>query len=332
MIVMKHLKNGIKYILSLSVGIGLLWWVYHKQDLSTLLIELKNADFFWVGLCFVAALISHISRAYRWNLLLQPLGHQPSLFRNFYAVMMGYLANLVVTRAGEVSRCAILYKSDQVPIETAIGTVVTERIIDLLCLIVIVFITIIIEFDKLGGFIMGLFAKQSPQTPTHDYSYWVLGGLISMAMIGFLLREKIRQNAFIQNILSFRIGLMKGIASIKDVENKWSFVFHTVLIWTMYFCTVYFLFFAFKTTAHLGVNVALALFVVGSLGMVAPVPGGVGAFHFMVTQGLMLYGLPENMAASFAGLAHAIQVLQIVLIGGSAYFSGVYFMNKKAKS
>jgi hypothetical protein len=329
---MKQLKNGIKYSFSLGLGVGLLWWVYHKQDLSTLLVELKNADFFWVGLCFVAALFSHISRAYRWNLLLKPLGYQPSLFRNFYAVMMGYLANLVVTRAGEVSRCAILYKSDNVPIETAIGTVVTERIIDLLCLIVIVLITIVIEFDKLGGFILNLFANKSAAEPNFNTLYMVGVVALFVIVLIYLFREKIRNNAFIQNILSFRIGLMKGISSIKDVENKWSFLFHTVMIWAMYFCTVYFLFFAFKTTAHLGVNVALALFVVGSLGMVAPVPGGVGTFHFMVTQGLILYGLPENMAASFAGLAHAIQVLQIVIIGGTAYFLGVYFLNQKSKS
>lgn len=326
---MKNFKAIIKYVLSLGLGIGLMWFVYHKQDMSGLLVQLKNTNFFWVGLCFVAALISHISRAYRWNILMKPLGYEPSLFRTFYAVMMGYLANLVFPRAGEVSRCAIISKSDNVPIETAIGTVVAERIIDLLSLIVIVFVTIIIEFDKLSGFLTKMLANKS-QTATNHTPLLVFGGLILiLVLLVYVFRKHILKNSFVQKIIGFGVGLLKGVISIKDVENKWSFVFHTFLIWLMYFCTVYFLFFAFETTSHLGANVALALFVIGSLGMVAPVPGGVGAFHFLVTQGLILYGLSENIAAEFAALAHAIQMVQIIVIGGVAFFAGIYVLNRK---
>lgn len=326
---MKNFKDILKYVLSLGLGVGLLWWVYHKQDLSNLLTELKHTNFFWVGLCFIAALVSHLSRAYRWNLLLKPLGYKPTLFRTFYAVMMGYLGNMVLPRAGEVSRCAIISKSDKVPFETVIGTVVAERIIDLLSLIVIIFITIIIEFDKLSVFISSMFANKPQVEKDHTLLFVVLGIVILCVILFYFFRNKIKNSALVNKIISLGKGLFEGITSVKNVENKGSFLFHTLLIWAMYFCTVYFLFFAFETTSHLGVNVALALFVIGSLGMVAPVPGGVGAFHFLVTQGLMLYGLSENVAASFAGLAHAIQMLQIVTIGGFAFFAGVYYFNKK---
>jgi uncharacterized membrane protein YbhN (UPF0104 family) len=162
--------------------------------------------------------------------------------------------------------------------------------------------------------------------------YYFLLAIAIIAVVLFLFRKKISEHALIQKIIALGVGLLKGILSVKDVENKWSFAFHTLLIWVMYFCTVYFLFFAFETTSHLGVNVALALFVIGSLGMVAPVPGGVGAFHFLVTQGLILYGLTENVAASFAGLAHAIQMVQIVSIGGITFFIGVYVLGKTIKA
>ena len=326
---MKNLKGIIKYTLSLGLGIGLMWWVYHKQDMSGMLQQLKETHFFWVGLCFIAAIFSHISRAIRWNMLLKPLGHEPSLFLTFYAVMMGYLANLVFPRAGEVSRCAIISKSKNIPIENVIGTVVAERIIDLLSLLAIVFVTIIIEFEKLSGFITKIMASKDESTNNHSLLFVILTFFIVLTIVIVVFRKKIKSNSIVQKIIKFGLGFAQGVVSVKDVENKWSFIFHTIVIWLMYYCTVYFLFFAFDTTSHLGVNVALALFVIGSMGMVAPVPGGVGAFHFLVTQGLILYGLSENIAAEFAALAHAIQMFQIIIIGGVSFFAGIYIFNKK---
>jgi len=310
------MKTVLKYVLSLLLGGGLLWYIYRDQDLNLLLDTLKGANFVWIGVCVFVGLLAHLSRAIRWKMLLEPLNQKPSNLNTFNAVMTGYVGNIVVPRAGEVSRCAYLYKTDNVPIESGFGTVVTERLFDLLSFMIVTGIAVLLEFDVLGKYVLGELNKNNGNS--NQLKYIVLGVLLALALAFFYIFNKYKATflkyPIVLKIWNFLIGLAEGIMSIKNLKNPLLFIFHSVFIWLMYFAATYCLFKAFHSTELLGVNVAIAIFVFGSLGMIIPTPGGAGSFHFFVTVGLTLYGISQSDAGIFAAIAHATQTFGILLI------------------
>lgn len=327
------MKKTLQYLISLSIAAVLLWFVFKDIDLNTLWEKIKSADYRWVALSAVLALVAHWSRAYRWVLMLEPMGYRPSVFRTTLAVLVGYGANLVFPRAGEVARCGTLNKLENIPFEKSFGAVIAERLIDVLVLLLLIFVNFILEFDRLKEVFFNFFGEKF-KNPILLGSYALIGILLLVTTY-FLFKkyqENIKQNAFYQKVSTFVGGLASGFLSVKNLKNPSAFIFHTILIWSMYFVMTYVLCFALPETANLSPLAALSIFVMGSIGMAAPTQGGIGSYHFLVGSIVVLYGLSQQDGITLATFLHAVQGMFFVAVFGIIAFILTLVLPKKAVS
>ena len=300
------MKNTLKYILFLGLGAALLWFSFRNQNLLLLGESLKSANYYWVALSVLVSLFAHWLRALRWKMLFEPIGYQPKTTHTFYAVMIGYLANLAFPRMGEVSRCAVLNKTDNMPISTLIGTVVVERIIDVIFLLGLGLLAILILYKEINvfvfeNFIAPLFSKLNSAV-----------GLI------------------IQKINAFTLSLKKGLLSALQLKNRLRFFGLSLGIWACYLLATYLCFFAIPATSQLSMAVGLFVMVAGGIGMSAPVQGGIGAFEAAVSISLLVFSIKENDGLSYAAISHGSQILSILVVGSISLFFVFLIKRKQA--
>ena len=287
--------------------------------------DLAGANYFWVGLSLIMALISHWYRALRWNLLINTLGYKPRAIITFYSVLIGYLANVAVPRLGEVTRCGVLSKSENIPADKLFGTVLLERGIDLLCLLALVIIAFVLQLDVLSGFFGEVFIKEGDEAFSYLSIIKILGFVVSSVLLFYILfrvaLKLIRLTPWYIKIMRIIVGFISGLKTIKQLKEVRLFIFHTIMIWVGYFFMVYLCFPAYEPMVGLIKKplVGLSTLVIGSLGMVAPVQGGIGAYHFCVQVCLQLYGYAKETALSFAFIVHTAQTLLIIVSGLSAF-------------
>lgn len=312
-------KNTIKFFLFLIVSGFLFWLVYRDQNFGELFKVLKeDVNYTWIGVACLMGIASHVSRAMRWQMLTKSMGYRIRFWNSFMGVMIGYFANLAIPRMGEFTRCGVVSKYEKVPFSNLLGTVVTERVVDLFILLGLTFVVVITQFRQVG-----IFLKNNPEIEEKVtgifHSGWLLAVLIGVVIGMGLFWKFFLKNRLQGRIRSFFHGLKEGLLTVKDVEHKWLFVAHSLFIWLMYFLMFYVCFFCFQFTSHLGILVGLTIFVLSSYGMVAPVQGGIGAWHFMVIAALMIY-LPhtpniESMAKAFALLTHGAMTSLYIIVG-----------------
>ena len=269
----------------------------------------ESSNKVYLMLMALVAIISHVLRAERWRMLLKPTGNIVSLGNSFLSLMIGYLVNLAVPRGGEVSRCYNLYKLEKTPVEVSFGTVVVERMVDVICLLILIAISFVVEWDKLKGFIDTL-----PISSGSGFSLppWVF--LVALAGIGVVVAiYLLRKN---EKFLKIIKGFKEGLLAVFRLENKALFIFYSLAIWGMYFIMSYFVIKAFPETENLGFSAVLTLFAIGSIAMAAPLPGGAGSYHTLVPLGLvMLYNLPKADAIAFVFIFHGWQTALMILTG-----------------
>ena len=325
------MKKALQYLISLTVAAVLVWFTFKDIDLNTLWEKIKQADYRWVALSAMLALVAHWSRAYRWVLMLEPMGYKPSVFRTTLAVLVGYGANLLFPRAGEVARCGTLNKLENIPFEKSFGAVIAERLIDVLVLLVLIFINFILEFDRLKDVFFKFFGEKFKNPLL--LGVYAFFGISLIALTYYLIKknqEKISQSPFYQKISKIIGGFASGFMSVKNLKNPAAFVFHTILIWTMYFIMTYVLCFALPETANLSPLAALSIFVMGSIGMAAPTQGGIGSYHFLVGSIVVLYGLSEQDGITLATFLHAMQGMVFVAVFGIIAFLLTIILPKKS--
>jgi glycosyltransferase 2 family protein len=286
-----------------------------EDKLGYLLRTWQSASKGWLLLMALIALVSHLLRAERWRMLIEPAGHRTTLGYSFLSLMVGYLVNLVIPRGGEVSRCYNLYKLDKTPVEISFGTVVVERIVDVLCLLLLLCISFIIESEKLFAFIATLPVGEGGQSSRLKTLLLVLGALVVIAgLLFWLVKKNKKLNAFIRKTW---VGFREGLLSVFKLKNKGLFIFYSLLIWCLYFVMSYTVILAFPETRHLGMNAVLSLFAIGSIAMAVPLPGGTGSYHVLVPQGLVfLYHIPQADAIAFTFIFHGWQTA-IMIFGGA---------------
>lgn len=321
----RTLLKALRFFLFLAIGLFLLYLAVREVSIEEFVSTLKKANFGWVALALFFALIGYLSRAYRWKLLIKPLNYDPPFRNVFYALMLGYTANFALPRLGEVTRCGSLRKSDQIPLDSLLGTVIIERAIDLLVLLTI---TVIIFFSKIGFF--GAFFRRELFQPmlsraegllAYPGFYWVI---LVLFMSGVFLLLRILFRRFTDNPAVIKVkkllrGVISGLKTIAHMKNRWAFIFHTVIIWLMYFLMTYVLVFALPATSHLAPIDGLFLLVIGGLGMSAPVQGGLGVFHVITMAGLSLYGVSRSEGFAYAVLSHESQSLFAILLGALSF-------------
>lgn len=274
----------------------------------------QQANKGWLLAMAAIAVLSHVIRAERWRMLLVPTGHTTKLSYSFLSLMVGYLVNLVIPRGGEVSRCYNLYKLDGTPVEMSFGTVVVERIIDVICLLVLIGVSFFVESEKLFAFIdtLPIGTDQSSKFKTLG----IIGVVFLVVMVGlfFLLKRNKKINAFVKKTW---VGFKDGLLSVFKLERKGLFIFYSILIWALYFLMSYMVILAFPQTAFLGISAVLSLFAIGSIAMAVPLPGGTGSYHVLVPQGLVfLYGIAQSDAIAFTFIFHGWQTA-IMIVGGA---------------
>jgi uncharacterized protein (TIRG00374 family) len=256
---------------------------------------------------------SHLIRAERWRMLLAPMGFNPKLSHSFLSLMVGYLINLVIPRGGEISRCYNLYKLDKIPVVESFGTVVTERVVDLLCLIIVLALTFALESKKLFAFIETL-----PFTSSVESKLGVLTIIVAVVCIliitGYWL---IKKNKRLHEVaLKIWNSFKMGIFSVFRLKNKGLFIFYSALIWSLYFVMSYAVLKAFPATSTLDFDAVLSLFAIGAIAMAVPLPGGTGSYHVLVPQGLFfLYHVPLSDAVAFTFIFHGWQTAMFIAFG-----------------
>lgn len=321
------------FFLFLTIGVVLLYLAFKGIDFNTLIDDLKSANYFWVLLSLVFAFGAYVSRAYRWKLLIEPLNYNPSTKNVFYALMFGYLANFAFPRIGEISRCGSLTKSDKIPMDSLIGTVLIERAIDLVVLLFFLFVIFIAKIESFGMFIKeNVFipiSRKFIDAVDFPIYYWILA--VSLIVIIALLlrrfRKKFKRVRIIIKIRKIIRGIISGVKTVTKMRSRRAFLFHTFVIWLMYFLMTYVIVFAIPATSNLTPIDGLFILVIGGLGMAAPVQGGIGAFHWIVSGALSLYGISREEGLVFATIQHESQALLAILLG--AFSVLMLFLNSR---
>lgn len=271
-------------------------------------------------------MLSHFLRAIRWNILLEPIGYKPKVSNTFLSLMVGYLINLVIPRGGEVSRCYNLYKLEKVPVEMSFGTVVVERIIDLLCLLFLIALSFILESKKLFEFIDTL-PLSGAGSKFATLTYIALGGLAVAAVLLWVVRSNKKANDYIRRMWS---GFKGGLLSLFKLKNKGPFIAYSITIWALYFLMSYSVVRAFPSTSVLGFEAVLSLFAIGAIAMAAPLPGGAGSYHVLVPQGLVfLYAIPRTDAVAFTFIFHGWQTAILIVAGAISLLATSLLVKKK---
>ncbi len=322
------MKNYKKILLNLAfflLGLFLLYVAFRNQDLSEVWSQIQQMHYGWIALIVFISLLNQLVRVARWQLLTQAIKMPIYFWSLFWALMFGFFVNLAVPRLGEFSRCLILKRHEKAEFTSLLGTVVSERAVDVLCLLGVIFLALALQFDLLFDFLytyLGL-----PLGALLWKRQWLLGLLLALFLLScaslWWQRQQIVRSRFGRSALSFLLKLWKGVQSIWIMPQKALFLGYTFLIWFTYFLMTYLWFFTLPATAHLGAIEGLSLLAIGSVARLAPTQGGgLGAYQLLVSKGLLLFGIAELYGIALAIVIHSTQILITLVLG---LFSLLYF-------
>ena len=328
----------LKYIISLSFAGLIIYFLFRNQDPAALIEKISEVEIGWVFLSIICGGWAYINRGMRWIVLIDALGYKSSKLNSISSVSVGYFTNLFIPRAGEITRCTSLNRVDKIPVDKLFGTILVERVIDLVFLISLFLLTLILKLDLILRFFTELGSQSSDSTTLGSTKYYVLIAILMFFVLAYyLLKRWIVKTSFYEKIIEFIDGLKEGFKSIKKMKRKSSFWFHTFSIWIMYFLMTYVCFFAIEETSNLTISDGLFLLVLGGIGMVIPTPGGIGSYHAIVMIGLSVLGVgkvylgedgdPANPTLLFPTIVHAAQTLVAIIMGSVGMI--LLFINKK---
>lgn len=316
----KKIINALQYIFFLGLGIFLLWLSASSlspENKEQLTSSLKRADYLLVILPMLVLLASHYIRALRWKILIQPLGYSPSSTNTFFATMLGYFFNMMVPRLGEVMKCTMLAKYEKIPADKLIGTMVTERLVDALCLLIVFAITIITQFNVINDY-----ASVKLNILLYDVDgnlkifriFFILLMLLILCILVVWILKKNASSPFVKKINNILKGVWAGITSIMHLKNKWIFIIQSILIWVLYVLSVKAGFYTLDAVKHLDIGAGLSVISLGSVAMIAT-PGGIGAYQYFIQELLPLYGIDKGPALAFGWILWLAQT-GIAIFGG----------------
>lgn len=305
------------------MGVFLVWYSYSTTSQKDRLIiykYIREANYFWVTISLLMGVLSHISRAYRWNFQLEPMGYKPRVANNFMAVSIAYFANLGIPRSGEVLRATTIASYENVPFQKAFGTIVAERVIDLIMLLLIISIALFLQTDTILEILM---KKGFNGTSLVIMAF---AGLLSIFI--FIRFIKSSKNIFAQKLKIFINGLLEGITSIFKMKKKWSFLFHTIFIWSMYVLMFWIIKFSIPELANINFGIILVGFVAGAIAMSAS-NGGIGWYPFAIASIFIAFGISEPSGKAFGWIVWISQTLLVVFLGVLSFlFLPLYNRNK----
>jgi glycosyltransferase 2 family protein len=317
------IKNIARFLLFLGIGIFFIWLFLHNlthDQKKEIFLSFGDANYWIIGLAIVLGVGAHYLRAIRWKMLLKPMGYLPGNRNTFFAVMIGYLANLALPRLGEVSRCTILSRYENVPFNKSFGTVVTERGIDFIVFLILFFLNLALQFDKLYSYIDQKIYQ--PLETRFHLSFSLAGSLtniiivsiVILAILFFVFRKRLLRIKFISKLWNIAKGFWDGMKSIIYIDKPWLFVLYSIGIWGLYWLMAYLVYFSLPETSHLGPDAGLATLVFGTIGIML-VQGGIGIYPAIVAETLVLYGVASTKGYALGWLIWSSQTLTIILLG-----------------
>ncbi len=335
------ITNIFKFLVFAGIGVTILYFVYQSQQagylakceldgipeadcnlMDKVISDFKSANVWWLTLALIAFTISNFSRAIRWGMLIEPLSHRPRLINTFLTVIINYVSNLALPRMGEIIRGATLAKYEKIPVEKVMGTIVVDRIMDVIYLVLCIALAFVLEFDIIVNFFRE--NSSSGESSGSLLQNPIVLGVLGIGLVGLILvavfRKSIMESGIYKKIINIIKGFVEGLATIRKLERPWLFIFHSTNLWVMYFLMNYFCLLSFAPTAHLSPLAGLMVFVFGAFGIVIPSPGGMGTYHWLAIQALALYAIESSDAFSFANIAFfSIQIFYNIVFGVLAF-------------
>ena len=324
----KIIKRGLEVIFPIILGAIILFWVYRNFNFrNAFYVFFHQMSWWWMFVTLAFGILSHVFRGIRWRQTLEPMGYKPKVRNCINAIFISYAANLVLPRVGEVSRCGVLSRYDNVPFSKSFGTVVSERAIDTLMVILITGVTVVLQ--------LGVFRRFFKRTGTNvdaignmfsSSTFWII--VLSVVGVIALIYYLLRSFPISNKIKSVFRDIWEGIRTIGKVRNVPLFIFYTILIWMCYFLQFYLAFFSFAFTSDLSILAGMVMFAAGSIAVVVPTPNGAGPWHFAIISMMCIYGINKADAGIFALLVHSIQTLLVAVLGVYGLMV-LPFINKK---
>lgn len=317
-----NFKSFFKIILPLALGIFFIYLsinITTAKDREMIIQSIRNADLKFVFLGLFFAVLSHLSRAYRWGFLLSPMGYRPKLINSILCVLIAYLANMGIPRSGEVIRASFISNYEKIPFEKAFGSIVVERIIDVLMLFILILIALILQFETIWGFIL--------QKNINLLQLMFFGVLILIFLIYLFYLIKNSKGRLMIKFKSFVSGFWEGVSSIIIMEKKLPFLFHTIFIWIMYLSMFYVIKWSIPGTFDLTIEMIIPVFVVGGLS-IATTNGGIGIFPLSIALVLNLFDISKDVGLAFGWVMWSSQTI-LILISGAFAFITIPIVNRK---
>lgn len=322
------LKTILKVVLSLGLGVFIFWYVYKDENIDELMENIKGVRMFWIILPLFIALFSHFLRAVRWKMLIDPLGKKVNIWNIYGAVMAGYCINYAVPRAGEIARCGLVKKYEGVPFTELLGTLIVDRSVDIIVEILVIGLAVVLQYSEIMQFAEQYNLIEGFYNMLANPLLWI--ALAVVIALPIIFRNAIKSSKFYNKIKELLSNVVNGLKSVLKLEHKGLFILYSILIFVCYYFMFYLCFFAFDFIDNLSMLCGLTAFIMGSLGIIAPVQGGLGAWHFMVINTLAIYGVAQEEAATFALLVHGSQTIMLILVGTLALAAMSYFNKKKS--
>lgn len=318
----KNILTLLKILFFLSIGFFFIW-IFLRQltpdQRQDIIVSFRRANYTWILVSILFGALSHLIRAERWRLLIKPMGYKPSLSNTFFAVMIGYLANLALPRLGEVTRCGILGKYEKIPVNKTLGTVIAERSIDMLLFIILFFINLLVFWEQLFDYVnQNVFNPVEARMTAignNSIQLWIIAIVMASLIAGVvIIRRFFREAKFYLKIKNIVKGFIEGLKTVLNLRRPGLFILYSLLIWFMYFMMVFICFFSLPETAHLGLAPGLAVLIFGSIGIMI-VQGGIGVYPAIVAETLSIYGIMAVKGYALGWLTWSSQNVMIVLFG-----------------
>lgn len=333
----KRIRTILQYCFFLGLGIFLVWWSVKdltSDDKSQIKQAIKTARYWLIIPVFGILFLSHFIRAIRWKLLIEPLGYKPSTTNVLFAVLIGYLANQAVPRLGEVLKCTVLSRYEKVPADKLIGTIILERVIDAITLLIVFGITLAIQPDIYTQLIDTIFHTKKiddgTKTISSSFLLIILGGIVVIVLFIWMIKKKKNFNDLLLLFKKIVRSIWQGLNTIQHLKKRWLFIFLTISMWSLYLAGGYLGFMALQETQQYGINEAFTVLSAGSVGMIVT-PGGIGAYAYLLQKTMQVYGLNEGIALAFGWILWLAQT-SVILMGGLISFVAIPYYNKKRTS
>jgi uncharacterized protein (TIRG00374 family) len=312
----KYIKQFIQVVISLGIAIWIFWFLYKDIAFDSLIDQIKTSNWAWIVLSLSISMLGYLVRSWRWTLLIDAEeGKKVSVSRAYHAVMIGNLVNMLIPRAGEVARCGVLTRTNGISVGYLIGTVIVERSVDLLCLVSVILLAFLVEQELFLNLASQLISIDTLAEQLVSNLPIVIGGLAILLLLVFYILKRFRDHGLINKLQHFFREILSGLKRIGTLANPAGFWISSILLWMIYFLTMYTIAFGIPSTANLSPGEVLLVMVMGSIGMVAPVQGGIGTFHALVAFILIQLGISEIDGKIFAAIIHGTQVLLVLGAG-----------------